>query len=96
MTTKHTPGPWHDKDGIIRTADNAMLALVYSNGVGSVTANARLIAAAPDLLAALRGCVDALNSHVRSEFEGVWLESDFESLLSPYRAAIAKAEGGAA
>ena len=73
-TTTHTPGPWHfDKSGNITTInENAarplfaprtfgkFIASVHMDG-GSlpVEANARLIAAAPDLLAALEALVDA-------------------------------------
>jgi hypothetical protein len=68
MTTTHTPGPWHvvrDDGGescwLIRYADPdglaSHVARLYPGALcpehGTVEANARLIAAAPDLLAAL-------------------------------------------
>lgn len=46
---KWTPGPWISYDGIVRIVDGSLVSLVYSNGVGSLNANAHLIAAAPDL-----------------------------------------------
>jgi hypothetical protein len=60
----HTPGPWvAETSGLplaVTTEDGRHLATVYpSRDEGR--ANARLIAAAPDLLAALRTMVDAFN-----------------------------------
>jgi hypothetical protein len=70
----HTPGPWKhrngntyfDKMGTLMTADlvvapdHTWLAAVWQNdSVRTQEANARLIAAAPDLLAALMRLVDA-------------------------------------
>ena len=62
MTTNHTPGPWSAE-----WADGHKLAIVIGAGTGLIThvnycgpedvENARLIAAAPDLLAALLACV---------------------------------------
>ena len=89
--SKHTPGPWAMPDsgqgriskvgvnggwdGMIATADCGDYARSRSEGL----ANARLIAAAPDLLEALK---DAVRD---SESPGQWL---YEA-----RAAIAKATG---
>lgn len=51
MTT-HTPGPWHVSNGVqIRSAKH-QIAKVWSMRGGEGNANARLIAAAPDLLEA--------------------------------------------
>ena len=61
----HTPGPWHwdgldclsDCDGLLDSADDAVLCGSWRNdstaGVWVHPANAHLIAAAPELLAAL-------------------------------------------
>ena len=55
MTKQHTPGPWH-----VEPAPNRVHFAVRSDGVHVVTgwregaANARLIAAAPDLLKVAR------------------------------------------
>ncbi len=89
--SKHTPGPWAMPDseqgriskvgvnggwdGMIATADCGDYARSRSEGF----ANARLIAAAPDLLEALK---DAVRD---SESPGQWLDEA--------RAAIAKATG---
>lgn len=56
MNLKHTPGDWHAKDGqIYPTETGKTLALVpcYDKEDQEQEANAKLIAAAPDLLDAL-------------------------------------------
>ena len=73
--TKHTPGPWRPEsesrspdgsDLLVTTADGAYSIAdcrMQCTGVGSVDeaeANARLIAAAPDLLAELRALVEGI------------------------------------
>jgi hypothetical protein len=72
MTTTHTPGPWHASKLEDRSAFNIFMPGYCSAGasvhhcsnatdcMGSlvVEANARLIAAAPDLLAALQAVAD--------------------------------------
>ena len=94
----HTPGPWHiyrrRPDDIYRgpagtffvvDADQSNVADVVINGDRSTTkSNARLIAAAPDLLAALK----ALLAY-EDETEGGFMTGD----IIKARAAIAKAEG---
>lgn len=86
---KHTPGPWPLKstgdgkrilvgDGLVEGPGGYEVAEVYSDDCPSEVAwaNAHLIAAAPDLLAALK---DQLDSHwatwmaARAEVEGVAL-----------------------
>ncbi len=78
MTEQHTPGPWevvwgqHDRPlGISAPADagipGAVGCVVRINGIGlpssaKASANARLIAAAPDLLAACRAAADAFGA----------------------------------
>ena len=67
MSTTHTPGPWTaeetpDNSGLIIVLDSGpecpcFVAMVPDNQINSVShqqANARLIAAAPDLLTALQ------------------------------------------
>jgi len=51
---KHTPGPWTKDRNIIEDANGNEIARVSYERSGYVQANARLIAAAPDLLEALR------------------------------------------
>ena len=88
MSTQHTPGPWtidgnahRDLDIVAPTGRVAMLDCEFSEETEDVlTANASLIAAAPDLLHALRDAVEIL--------EGTGLDASIQ------RAAIAKATGG--
>jgi hypothetical protein len=66
MSTQHTPGPW--KFGSISNgdfykrniagADGYHVALTSSRDDAEVDANARLIAAAPELLEALQAIID--------------------------------------
>jgi len=94
---KHTQGPWTvsnetDISGIENDPENGCVgpvdvAHVYLRTVqGRTEANARLIAAAPDLLAALQGLL-------RGIFDGPD-DADAATLVAKARAAIAKATGG--
>jgi hypothetical protein len=88
----HTPGPWNDDAGLgIVRADMLIVATASgpneTDAVSSIAqrdANARLIAAAPDLLEALRGMADEAYHGVKAQ---LW--------MTKARAAIAKAEGKA-
>jgi hypothetical protein len=57
----HTPGPWTQKGGVhvtndyVKGPDDELIAAVYAP---YPSANARLIAAAPDLLEALRDLME--------------------------------------
>lgn len=89
---KHTPGPWHvGKDfeaGIGRGFFVAGGKFVRANMVGpndAQEANARLIAAAPDLL--------ALVKLVNGSFGGGLTVTFSERDVAEFAAAIAKAEG---
>ncbi|WP_051439464.1 hypothetical protein [Bordetella petrii] len=91
MTTKHTPGPWMVLPSVVPT----QFAILTEHGVRqdvAVTygfdhtpreANARLIAAAPELLEALEEFVHPYSSETLTEGER----------LEKARAAIAKAKG---
>jgi len=65
MTT-HTPGPWNVTGLYVRERDGGLIASILDLWHGQRTpkaeknANARLIAAAPDMLFALHRCIDAL------------------------------------
>lgn len=98
-TTEHTAGPWHlewnadDHSGIfIHAGHNTYVASVYpaDEELGFTDeneANARLIAAAPELLEA---CYQALD-HIGSEQEG---DEEAEARVFAFlEAAIAKARG---
>lgn len=90
-TAKHTPGPWvvqeySDGFGVSAIADDDLEAIctmiVPING--DEESNARLIAAAPELLEALELAL----SFDKPDYKGGWEQKA--------RAAIAKAKGGAA
>lgn len=82
----HTPGPWSaDHDNVRTPADGGMVAKVAGDTDAQAYANARLIAAAPDLLAALRDLVSAEGLP-----EGY---ANRAMLIDAARAALAKAEG---
>jgi hypothetical protein len=85
---KHTPGPWGFV-GEILTGPRGLKLGTFSEGPGlgyAADANARLIAAAPELLEALQLVVDKLGS----DFE-LYREQQFA--IDTARAAIAKATG---
>lgn len=62
MTAKHTQGPWkinYTKFSEIMAENGALIAKVNKlNGLVNLEANARLIAAAPELLAALHNMLE--------------------------------------
>ena len=55
----HTPGPWKEKRKLaIYSSDDEPICTVFpAETEGQSAADARLVAAAPDLLSALRGAV---------------------------------------
>ena len=99
ISSAHTPAPW--TAGETKFSQTALVKGIqdangnYFAGVNSdeyAVANARLIAAAPELLEACKNIFD--NLHIRSESNKHWSSSDqvcFEQLQS----CIAKAEGRA-
>ena len=105
--TQHTPGPWHwdgdvcsyDKENeapwLCSSEDNPIL----SGEIGCDTeANARLIAAAPDLLGALealdKGWTEDVPEGPDGEFRGGFsIHDEHKVIWKQARAAIAKAKG---
>ena len=86
-TTNHTPGPWIIDRGQIRDTDgNSLASVPYSLGGTQDCANARLIAAAPDMFDALQGVVDYLETFVCHDEQG-------RIALSKAQETIAKAKG---
>ena len=87
--TMHTPGPWTaGNDGYIYSAGD----IVADSTFGCLPQiegdhNARLIAAAPDLLAALETIANS------EPMDGDSFVCDFDTLQSVARAAIRKAKG---
>ncbi len=96
---KHTPGPWqafykskYDEWHVsIPMPGSSMGWALFDDGVRSENpeADARLIAAAPELLDVLIRARDAIEA-----LDGTSIEN--EKIVDDYRAAIAKATGGAA
>lgn len=92
--TPHTPGPWkHDENwGLIKYGKTEICALHSGN-----LANARLIAAAPDLLSALESLAvwhdgEPCFCHVHGESERARY-TPHDSYCDAARAAITKAKG---
>lgn len=84
MTSKHTPGPWRIHSDYIESDTGYEVCQVKTNhprNADTQAANARLIAAAPDLL---KACQSAERHGLLPEFT-----------CDKLRAAIAKATGGA-
>lgn len=106
MSTKHTPGPWSLSEETLRDGlksklvhgiPEGMIAIVRVEHQGAYygDANARLIAAAPDLLEAVRATRALVSEAAATGFnwsDGDWAERLYgnQAVLS---AAIAKAEG---
>lgn len=88
--TNHTPGPWSYGRSVsyIKAANGEVIGQYYGLGADRKTehfANARLIAAAPELLEALKIANSILITEAR--------DSIYNAGKSKIRAAIAKAEG---
>ena len=70
---KHTPGPWIVAGLNVGSVNNKVVASCYKDSLESVVvrpsddaeclANARLIAAAPDMLVAIKGAIAALTQN---------------------------------
>ena len=92
--TKHTPGPWNVTKLYVRKQDGGLGASIndlwqkQKTPKAEMDANARLIAAAPDLLAALE---ELLWSASRTSLE---TDGDYSNAFTAARAAIDKATKG--
>ena len=95
--TAHTPGPWHYRPHAV----DSNYMLIFCSGDQHEgdnlrgycgEANARLIAAAPELLAALKDVMRSCRRDFTADAQG---ECDFRNAYSEQIAAIAKAEGRA-
>lgn len=94
MTHKHTAGPWHrnippaSKYSVVFAGRNTHVAQVVSSGLpnSEIEGNTDLIAAAPELLEALKALYNAAPASVPAQ-------KDLWEALQLTRAAIAKAEG---
>jgi hypothetical protein len=91
----HTPGPWHratcnEGQAFAITADKGRICTINQTlgglqGQQERNANARLIAAAPELLAACKAAVEVFSSYPRDP-------SEAKRMVLHVHAAIAKAE----
>jgi hypothetical protein len=96
--SKHTKGPWESEGNVVYALHgepprNRFFVFVQGGRLDDATpeeceANARLIASAPDLLAALQAADLAISCARR-------LEYDDSAVRDQIRAAISKATGGA-
>jgi hypothetical protein len=90
MTDKHTPGPWTVTDAIWDSGGD--VAYILTGVKEACAADAHLIAAAPELLEALRTLVRMNND--AGPFGGEIYRDRVERAWDAARAAIAKATGG--
>lgn len=99
-TTNHTPGPWAllDRDENSRTLTHitngahivCTLGTTRTDGSPNHSANANLIASAPDLLSAARNAANVLAAIATGQLAAIKPDSN---ALQELRAAISKAEG---
>jgi hypothetical protein len=91
-TAMHTPGPWayaYTRIGhTVRQSPDAHRALLVVNVSDNPEADGRLMAAAPELLAALKAALRVINNECDPD--------EYAKPLATIHAAIAKATGGAA
>jgi hypothetical protein len=93
----HTPGPWQvnsndplhvcDADGESRGCSPIAFVQVGNDGRWTAKANARLIAAAPDLLEALK---EAFQAFAHDADGPVWADSTIAKARAAIRAATGK------
>lgn len=91
MSASFTPGPWENDRRTIKASRGviARCPLPQDGGTFDVQTNARLIAAAPDLLAALNGLLEIEETRIAT---GAFTpNAGAQSRIEAARAAIAKA-----
>ena len=96
MNKKHTPGPWHVANGVQIRSARDQIAKVWMMRNGEGNANAKLIAAAPELLEALRSVWLWMEDQADGQSKGGHATFDLMLLKEQRdiaRAAIAKADG---
>lgn len=102
----HTPGPWNATEFNPVTGDIDDCYLYVEPGIAVIerkvkgrdqhdTANARLLAAAPDLLEALEKLLADFESAIHNEYDGTHVLNGILAEVDYARAAIAKAGGEA-
>ena len=97
MIRSHTPAPWFNGWGKVVDAEGKAICMVTYRKNGY---NDLLLAAAPELLAALQNCVNVLSTALPlfddESTDHKDSRDEVESVLDAARAAIARATGGAA
>lgn len=96
-TNQHTPGPWEFAETAsghygIWGGENWLATTRWGTEPVRERANARLIAAAPALLAAAKAVIDERDSYLMSD-EPAAAPGTVDALYNELRTAIAKAEG---
>ena len=91
---KHTPGPWSVDHNINVMAAGGFVAFPGISAGFDQKANARLIAAAPELLEALQALEDYVCNNISNDYP-TGIDTDSIAFRQAH-AAIAKATGGAA
>jgi hypothetical protein len=89
---KHTPGPWWYDAANNAVYDTAGNVIIVYEGQLQFKSDGPLIAAAPDLLDALKRLLEFVMEHTDPTVATMEFAAEYERS----RAAIAKAEGGAA
>ena len=92
MKDKHTPGVWTKVGASVVNAETrSTLAVCTGSDTAEVDANARLIAAAPALLEALKSAVETIEW---MRFSTAPADDEVEKAIREGNAAIASAKGG--
>lgn len=97
----HTPAPWWvDDDGYIAAGSGDTYVTVAeglapSDDLDEITANLNLLAAAPELLAALEDMVQTVEYLAPEKFDDPEHEREFNARLEQARSTLAKARGEA-
>jgi hypothetical protein len=99
MDTQHTPGPWEIMDSwhdFTVKASNGEEIIFQDGPYGTPTikfANARLIAAAPDLMKTLSKTLKTIEEALACGYLPAGTEQELEAQAAEIRAAIAKVKG---
>jgi hypothetical protein len=97
-TAEHTPGPWTVNEGGIQGPNSTPICWGYHEDFGALIfpilpANARLIAAAPDLLEALKILAARIDEGMHGFSETLFKHGGDPGLLKLANQAITKATG---
>ena len=100
MNAKHTPAPWtleeHEHEPAVLIGNGTIeIARIYMTDFPAGKADSLLIAAAPDMLAALSECLtdDGAFCMVREHNQAENLKARIRAINATIREVIAKAEG---